>query len=212
MRLYLSADNVGKHGDRLLELVGDNKTVAYIGNAKDYWGKESRETKTKDHREEFEKLGFKFVEYDLRNYFDRQKISSSEIEKFGLVWCSGGNTFMLRRALKDSGLDEIIIDLVTKNKIVYGGSSAGSIVVTPSLRGTELADDPGVVKQFYDKDVFWEGLKFIDYYIVPHVGSYWFGPESEAMMEYLKRNNKEFKALSDGQVIVVDGEKQEFLQ
>lgn len=211
MRLYLSSNNVGVHGDRLLELVGENKTVAYIGNAKDYWGKESREKKTQDHREEFESLGFKFTEYDLRNYFDREKITASEIEKFGLVWCSGGNSFLLRRALKDSGFDQVILDLLAQDKIVYGGSSAGAIVVTPSLHGTELADDPGVVKTVYNQDVLWEGLNLVDFHIVPHVGSYWFGPESASMVEYLKRNNKEYKALSDNNVVLINGNTQELL-
>lgn len=211
MRLYLSSDNVGRHADKLLEMVGPNRTVAYIGNAKDYWGAESRATKTADHREEFEKLGFKFTEYDLRNYFDQQKITETEIARYGLIWGSGGNTFMLRRALRDSGLDKIILDLVNADKIVYGGSSAGSIVVTPSLHGTELADDPNVVADFYHQDVLWEGLNLTSNYIVPHVGSDWFGPESAAMIQYLKKNNLPFKALIDGQVYVVNGEVEELL-
>lgn len=211
MRLYLSSENVGKHAARLIELVGSNKTVAYIGNAKDYWGAESRAVKTTDHKAEFEANGFEFTEFDLRNYFDQQKITRQEIERFGLIWCSGGNTFMLRRALRDSGLDKIIIDLVNEDKIVYGGSSAGSIVATPSLHGTELADDPNVVGDFYKQEVLWEGLKLTSNYIVPHVGSDWFGPESAAMVQYLKKNKLSYKALIDGHVYIVDGDNEEVL-
>ncbi len=211
MRLYLSSENVGHHGDRLLKMVGANKTVAYIGNAKDYWGLESRIKKTADHKAEFESFGFKFTEFDLRNYFDQQKITESDVSGFGLIWCSGGNTFLLRRALRDSGLDKIIIDLVKADKVVYGGSSAGSIIATPSLHGTELADDPDVVRTTYDKDVFWEGLSLTPNHIVPHVGSDWFGPESAAMIQYLKKNELPYKALVDGQVYVVQGETEELL-
>ncbi len=211
MRLYLSSDNVGKHGDVLQKMAGDNRKVAYIGNAKDYWGAESRAKKTADHRAEFEEKGFEFTEFDLRNYFDQAKLSKEEMSKFGLIWCSGGNSFMLRRALRDSGLDKIIVDLVSEDKVVYGGSSAGAIVATPTLHGTELADDPNVVGDFYNQEVLWEGLNLVSYHIVPHVNSYWFGPESASMIQYLKKNQIEYKALEDGHVIVVDGDKQELL-
>jgi dipeptidase E len=210
MRLYLSSENVGNHADALLKMAGGNKSVAYIGNAKD-GDPQERAEKVPIHKQQFEDLGFKFTEFDLRNYFRDTKISREDIEGFGVIWCSGGNTFLLRRALLDSGIDRAIIDLVNEDKIVYGGSSAGSIIPTPSLRGTEFGDDPNEVERAYNKDVIWDGLNLVPFYIVPHFESEWFGAESQAMADYFEKANLPYKALKDGQVWLVDGDKQELL-
>ncbi len=210
MRLYLSSQNVGNHVHRLVDMVGKNRTVAYISNAKDYSSLERR-LKIPVHRTEFESLGFKFKEYDLRKYIGKSTELEAEITKFGLVFATGGNTFLLRRAMHDSGLDKIIIEGLKKDKFVYGGSSAGSIVACPSLKGVETGDDPEAVEKIYHKEVIWEGLNLVNFYLSVHHGSAWFGREAEAMVDFFKLHNMPYKTLSDGQVLVVDNDKQEIL-
>ncbi|HVV25674.1 MAG TPA: Type 1 glutamine amidotransferase-like domain-containing protein [Candidatus Saccharimonadales bacterium] len=212
MRLFLSSENVGNHAGRLLSLVGGNKKLAYIPNARDYGKKADSDAKTESHKEQFEALGFEFIKIDLRDYFGKSAALAKKIDGAGLVWVPGGNTFLLRRAMYDSGLDKLLVKLLREDKLVYGGSSAGSIVMTPSLHGTEWSDDPDQVKAVYGKDKIWNGLGLVDFYIVPHYGSDWFADKARHMAIYLKKHQLPYKPIRDGQVIVVDGEKVELLK
>lgn len=204
MRLFLSSYQFGNYSDELLKLVGENKKVAYIGNAKDDCQPQERKEKIAESKSEFEKLGFEFTEIDLRNYFVDKSGSKDVLIGKGLVWLGGGNTFLLRRALKDSGLDKIIVSMVKSDMIAYGGSSAGSIIPTPSLHGTEHGDDPSVVERIYGKKVVWDGLGLIQEYIVPHYDGEWFVDESKAMKKYFEDRKLTHQALQDGQVLLVN--------
>ena len=78
-------------------------------------------------------------------------------------------------------------------------------MLAPTLRGIDLVDDPFAVPEGYDKDIVWEGLSLIDYCIAPHYRS---DMEESAMIEktvqYFIDNKMLFKALRDGEVIVVE--------
>ena len=52
-----------------------------------------------------------------------------------LIWVNGGNVFLLRRAMQQSGLDNVIIERKSDDGFVYSGYSAGACVVGPTLRG-----------------------------------------------------------------------------
>lgn len=210
MKLFLSSQDFGNHSERLLELV-TNKKVLFINNAKDELSKNERRENSEAKKEDFESLGFNFEEVDLRDYFS-SPIPDSLLTDVGLVWFSGGNTFILRRALAYSGLDKVIIKLVKEDKVVFGGSSAGSIIACPTLRGTENGDDPYAVPVGYKKEIIWDGLNLVDFYIVPHYLSDWFGKKANAMKDYFEKNKLPQHALVDGQVIVVNGKEHEFLK
>ena len=126
-----------------------------------------------------------------------------------MVWVRGGNTFLLKSIFEQSGFDTVIFDLLNQDKIVYGGYSAGIVILTPTLKGIELVDDLSLVP---DKYTFrWDGLGILPFSIAPHYRSD--HPESEAIesvVEYFEKNNMPYKTLRDGQVIVVDGDPKEF--
>ncbi len=210
MRLYLSSQNVGNHANRLLEMVGSNRTVAYISNAKDY-SEQERSQKIPVHKVEFEALGFQFKEFDLRNYFGKSTQLENEIKNSGLVFATGGNTFLLRRAMFDSGLDQILIKYLKTNQFVYGGSSAGSLVACPSLHGVEMADNPDAVKRIYNKQIIWEGLHLTEFYLSVHYQSDWFRAKADALVNYYKKHKLPYKTLQDGQVYTINGKNQELL-
>jgi dipeptidase E len=69
-------------------------------------------------------------ELDLREYFD------------DAVWINGGNAFPLRRAMRQSGFDLVIRELLQADKIVYAGFSATACCAAAALRGAEMVDDP----------------------------------------------------------------------
>lgn len=212
MRLFLSSENVGRYGDRLVELVGDKKRVAYIPNARDFWtDTAASEEKTEKHRRQFRALGFELEVIDLKDYFGTTKVAEETFTDFGLVWAPGGNTFLLRRAMYDSGLDIVLKELLIEDKIVYGGSSAGAIMAAPSLHGTDIGDRPQDVGDIYGKEIVWDGLGLINKYLSVHNGADWFMEESKRVNQYFEHKHMPYIALEDGQVLVVDGDKEEFL-
>lgn len=212
MRLYLSSHGFGNHLERLQQMVGDNKKVLFIDNAKDDLSEDERQAHVAEKRLEFEEAGFEFYELDLRKYFGKSELLSKIVAGAGLVWVSGGNTFLVRRALKYSGLDEILMNDLRKDLFVYGGSSAGAIIMTKTLRGTEMGDDPYVAPEGYEQEIIWNGLGMIYPQLVPHYQSSWFGNEAQAMIDYFEENGLKYKGLKDGEVYVVDGEFEERLE
>ncbi|MFF5209060.1 Type 1 glutamine amidotransferase-like domain-containing protein [Streptosporangium sp. NPDC000396] len=88
---------------------------------------------------------------------------------------------------------------------LYAGYSAGCCVLAPSLRGLELVDDPGAVRELYGADPLWDGLGLLEYAIVPHYRSE--HPESEAVelvAAHYRTENVRHRTLRDGQAIVID--------
>lgn len=212
MRLYLSSDGFGNHLERLQQMVGDNKKVLFIDNAKDNSSEDERQAHVAERKLEFEAAGFEFYELDLRKYFGKSELLAKIVAGAGMVWVSGGNTFTVRRALKYSGLDEILMNDLRQDLFVYGGSSAGSIIMTKTLHGTEMADDPYMVPEGYEEEIIWSGLGMIYPQLVPHYQSTWFGDKAQAMVDYFEENGLKYKGLKDGEVYVVDGEFEERLE
>lgn len=195
-----------------MELVGENTRTAFINNAKDYYNVEDRLEKTEEKKSDFHQLGFEVHELDLRAYFGKEAELENKLKEYGVVWASGGNTFILRRAMAASGFDKAIKKLLAKDQIVYGGSSAGSCVAAKSLRGIDQGDRPhpeDVPSGYPSKEIIWRGLGLVDFMIVPHYGSTRFAKEADATVRYLKEHNLPYKILRDGQVVVIDRGKKE---
>ena len=207
MKLYLSSYRLGANPKQLRELVADNTKAGVVSNALDFWNDtERRQGSIRREIADLESLGLDVVELDLRNYFESSETLLKRMSDFGLLWVTGGNSFILRRAMKQSGLDQLLLSYQSEGKrdFVYAGYSAGAVVVTPTLRGIELVDEPHVVPDRYDPEIIWEGLGLVAYSIAPHYRSN--HPESAAIeyvVEYFERHGMPFKALADGEVDVV---------
>lgn len=211
MKLYLSSFGLGNRPDELRALLRGGKRVAVVLNAKDASTPEGRRESLEREIEALVGLGLIPVELDLRDYFGRPEELREVLKGFDLVWVRGGNTFVLRRALRQSGADAILREMLREDAIVYGGFSAAVAVLTPSLEGIELVDDPNAVPEGYEPTVVWEGLGVLPYAVAPHYRSD--HPESESverLVQYFVDREVSFKTLSDGEVIVVDGDR-EFL-
>jgi len=212
MRLFLSSENLGKYPEAFIELVGDNNKLAFIENAKDDWTIDDRSEKLQEHKHQFRQLGFDVHELDLRDFFGKADKLEDWIKDFGGVFAAGGNSFILRRAMAQSGLDKILPKMLANNSLAYGGSSAGAIVATPSLRGSEHGDYPKTIPKHYEKKIIWKGLSLVPFYVVPHYKSDWWGKEADQMAQKLKAKNLKYYTLRDGQVIVVEAGKIEYLK
>jgi dipeptidase E len=211
MKLYLSSQGFGNHLDRLKDMAGNDRRVLFVDNAKDELPEAERSAHVEQKRQEFTEAGFDFYELDLRNYFRSPDMLRPIIDAAPFVWVSGGNTFVLRRAFAYSGFDTIVLNALRSTGMVYGGSSAGSIVMTKTLRGTERGDDPYTVPAGYSEDIVWDGLAAIYPQLVPHYQSDWFKQEAESMRDYFEREGLTYQTLQDGEVYVVDGNYEEKL-
>jgi dipeptidase E len=209
MRLYLSSFRNGNKPDELIKLLGAGRRTAVINNALDFVNADERADSLLNELNRLKEIGLEPTEIDLRSYFHSPEGLKQKLAEFDLIWVRGGNAFVLRRAFRQSGADKAIAELLTEDKIVYGGYSAGIDMLTPSLHGAELVDDPHTVPDGYDTDIIWDCLGLLPYAIAPHYKSD--HPESAAIdksVEYLVDNHIPFIALRDGEAIVVEGPNQ----
>lgn len=211
MRLYLSSQDLGDHADRLLAMLGDNKKMLFIDNAKDFLPPVERADHTQQKRQELEQIGLVFEELDLRDYFGKKADLHHKLDNVGLIFADGGNTFILRRAMYYSGFDTILTKKLMDDAVVYAGSSAGAVVATPSLHGAEFGNDLQEIPAGYKDEIIWKGLNLVDFYLVPHYLSDWFGDTAHRREQYFKDHDLPYKTLMDGQVFVWQGTQQELL-
>ena len=204
MQLYLSSYQLGTNPDELASLVLGDKRIGVIRNALDFSMDEPRLIKGReDEFSQLSDIGLVPQEIDLRQYFFENGALESVINELNALWVVGGNTFILRKAMKQSGLDNILIDRVGEGDFVYAGYSAGACVVTPTLAGIHLADEPESNPQGYNREIIWDGLNLVPFCIAPHYRSD--HPESEMIektVEYFIENKIPFVALHDGEVLV----------
>lgn len=200
MRLYLSSFRTGAHPARLLALAGGPRT-AVLTHALDDAPPEVRDAAVGREVGELAALGLDPYPVDLR-----EPGAVGALAGYDLLWVRGGNVFTLRRALADTGADTVLVDLLRRDTVAYGGYSAGCCVLADDLSGLERVDDPG------DPPVR-TGLGLLDRAFVPHVRTPEH-PESadcDALAAAYAAAGRPHWALRDGDVLVVDGPVTELL-
>jgi len=210
MNLYLSSYLIGDQGLNLARLAQD-KTALLVSNALDF-SNDSERLRSSAEREmgRLADLGIPSEALDLRDYFTSRAILAEKVDAAGMLWVVGGNTFLLRKAMHLSGLDQLIRSKLDDEHFLYGGYSAGVCILSPSLRGIHLADEPEAQSNGYEHPIIWEGLGLIDYYVVPHYRCDHFESESmEGVVDYYLENDLPYRVISDGEVILDTTNKRE---
>jgi dipeptidase E len=208
MRFYLSSDRFGDRFDLLLGMLGKGARVGVIANALDAIPEGERVAYARsvhDPIAELRAAGLGAFDLDLRHYFGAPERLADTLSKLHLVWVTGGNAFLLRRAMRQSGFDRLIGNFLADDDLVYGGWSAGAVVAGPDLRGFELMDDPQLLAEGYDPAPIWEGLGLVPFHLVPHYESD--HPDSEAagrLTAYLLDQALPYRTLRDGDVLLRD--------
>lgn len=208
MRLYLSSFSLGDRPAELLALTRSARRAAIILNALDNHPGE-RASWLKNQTDRLTGLGFNAVELDLRDYFNSPAGLDACLKDLDIVWINGGNAFLLRRAMRQSGFDALIKTALTKDEIVYAGFSAAAVIASDSLRGLETIDDPDDIPPGYDQQIIWDGLGLVSFAIAVHFNSD--HPESEAVdraIAFYQAQGIPFKTLQDGEVLIIDGDRQ----
>ncbi|MBD3362496.1 hypothetical protein GF362_02145 [Candidatus Dojkabacteria bacterium] len=208
MKFYLSSYKLGNEYKKLQKMISKtNQKLAYISNALDFSNDINRRKKSVESDiNDLQRFNVSIQKVDLREYFGKRQKLQEIIREYDLLWVRGGNTFVLRQAMKLSGFDEILLAMwKNQEKKIYGGYSAGVCVLTQTLRGIELVDDVSQKPYGTDVEVIWNGLGILDYQVAPHYKSD--HPETEdvdRLVNYYIENKILFKALRDGDVITIE--------
>ena len=211
MRLYLSSFDIGNRPEELVALAGQGRRAAIVVNALDDH-LEGRAIWLKAQAAKLVELEFDVVELDLRTYFGAPDELGRFLGDIDVVWINGGNAFVLRRAMKQSGFDLIIKRALAGDEIVYAGFSAAAVIVSNSLRGLEFVDDPRAVPEGYDADIVWDGLGLVPFAIAVHFQSE--HPESKLVdreIAFYEANGIPYRTLRDGEALVIDRDRQEIV-
>ena len=84
--------------------------------------------------------------------------------KTDFCFVNGGNNFYLLKQMRETGFDVEIKDFLARGG-VYGGSSAGSVIVGPDVEPTRILESG----DFGIQDT--RGLNLVDFVVMPHWGS-----------------------------------------
>lgn len=157
--LTSSYSNVAGELPKLLTEKPEDTTVAFIATAanvyEDKWFVEVDRNKLIEQ-------GFKIKEIDLKSY-STEGLLEREVADCGVLFVSGGNTFYLLEQVRKSGFGEVLKRLGDTD-VVYVGSSAGSIIVTPTIAiaGVEPGDEN--ISGLTDLT----GIHLLDFEVSPH--------------------------------------------
>ena len=205
MKLYLSSYRI-PHLESLLQLAGmpaSEIKMAIIPNAKDYYAVRARNFKLRQTEEYMSAIGIRSETVDLKEYDDPAALRG-KLSAFNMIWVSGGNTFCLRYEMKRSGFEKIIRQLL-EDGIVYCGESAGTCVAGFSLKGLEKEDEPE-----FAESIFWDGLGWVDRFILPHADNPAFSDDAE-YTRGLYKNDGRYIEIDDNQVLIIDGDTEKIV-
>jgi len=112
-----------------------------------------------------------------------------------IIHIEGGNTFYLLKALRETGFDKILKELLEEGK-VYIGTSAGSYIMCPTI---EVTDWDKTVKGRFGVTDF-TALNYVPFLLKAHYQD----KKEDDVREHLKTLKYPLRILRDGQGIVVE--------
>lgn len=208
MNFYLSSYKLGNEVEQLKKLINKTSTkFAYIPNALDFTNadKERLKKHIASDMDDLKAVGASVELLDLKDYFGREDALKAKLDELGGIYISGGNVFILRQAMKLSGLDKLILAMQQRQDFLYMGYSAGCCVLSEKLTQYGMTDDPNDFPYEGLKEQIWEGLGILPFIFEPHYDSD--HPESESTWKEIQEliNKKElFKAYRDGEVLIIE--------
>ena len=207
MKYYLSSYRFGNETKRLKTMLPAGSKIGHINNSRDFTFTNPGIKAEQERKEiaQLNDLGFAAEPLDLQQYFGKEDLLKIKLSELNGLWVSGGNTFVLRQAMMLSGFDNIFEELRKRRDFLYAGYSAGVCVLCDSLKYIQNVDDPSDFPYEGNRETIWDGLGVFNYGILPHYDSGHF--ESEEIGKELQRcidNKWLFKALRDGEVIIID--------
>lgn len=195
MKLFLASE-AGDPAtiEKLREYIGgfEGKSIAYIptaANGEEAFGSWKENSST---YQLVQTLGAKISPIQLEDYKNSTVIN--DLMNKDILWFAGGYPGYLMYWIRRCELDKALPELLKTS--LYVGSSAGSMITSPSLGTAEWffsESEPGASSI--------PGLGLVDFEIYPHY--------AENNLEYIKANykGKKLYLLKNGEEIIVEDEK-----
>jgi dipeptidase E len=195
---YILTSNANSVTSSWSEELGMNQkklTAAFIDTAADVYDKANADWLKAD-RASLTDLGLTVTDYSLVDKTKEQVMN--ELEKFDILFVSGGNTFYLLEHSNKSGFTQLIKEDYFKDKL-YIGSSAGSVLLSNSIEPIKFLDDPSVTSL-----TSYEAIGLLDFTIYPHWGSPHFKKKYQQATQYAYDHAFAGFLLADHQYLVID--------
>ncbi|MFZ2038977.1 MAG: Type 1 glutamine amidotransferase-like domain-containing protein [Minisyncoccia bacterium] len=206
MKLFLASsfEKTASIFEQKLQTSLKGKKVIFISNAADnhtgdkWW--------VNSDRDAFNKHNAVIIETDLRTIpkddFDNL-LNTSDIIHF-----CGGSILYTISLIKEKGFDTLIADYVKNDKIIYSGTSAGSMIVAKdlSLEMFDPEEKPYVANM---KDL--SGLGLTNFIIMPHSNNADFMEGNVEIIKLLSKYSQPVIFIYDNQAVWVEDDKFEIV-
>ena len=196
MKLLLASNGqfLIEEGYKLVGIPVDKIRIGYITTASK---RASSNEYIKIHEKMMRNHNLYFEDIDIENK------NENDLRKFfadkNIIHMEGGNTYHLLKAIKQSGFDKILKDLIDKG-MVYVGTSAGSSIVGPTIE----------FSSHIPKEATSEELKSLN--MVPFLIKSHYTDDKEAeYSERIKTLKYPIRFLRDGQGILIENGKYTFV-
>lgn len=157
-------------------------------------------------RKEFVERGCQITDVDLKSISKDELIQ--HIEHADILHICGGNVFYLLSLVEQKGIDQAIVQSVRDNKILYTGTSAGSIIAAQSVELYKY-DEEGL--KYAEGRTDFSGLGLVNFLVIPHIGNPKFGEHHKNMVEHLSKDSQPVLMLNDSQAVWVEDNKFEIV-
>jgi dipeptidase E len=145
------------------------------------------------------------LEFDYTvDYFDFEFDEKMELLQYDLVYIIGGNPFYLMKQINKNEYKDILFRIHKSGAIIVG-ASAGSMVLTNSIRLVNILDSELNASVNLNN---LKGLGLVSIELCPHYNRFKdrFSFFEEKVEDYKSKLDVEFYPLTDGQGIWVDGD------
>jgi cyanophycinase len=201
----------------LSEMNSDKKNIATITTASENYQEEIG----RDYKKAFEAIGCQAVSpLEIRDRKDAYKESNiKKIKKAGAVMFCGGNQLRLSTILGGTDVMDIIREKYEKEKFIIAGTSAGAMVMSPSM----IVEGKSETALYKGELKITTGFGFLDGVIIDthFLKRGRFGRLSQAVAinpeqlgigveedtAVLVTEGKDMEVIGSGNVIIIDGQK-----
>ncbi|WP_077798295.1 Type 1 glutamine amidotransferase-like domain-containing protein [Streptomyces sp. JHA26] len=154
---------------------------------------------TEKDREKLRSLGFQVTDVDIAAT-PREDIQRA-LKRADIIFVGGGNTFYLLQEARRSGFDTMLRESIEAGT-PYIGSSAGSVLLGPTVEPIKMMDDP---KEAPELDSY-DGLGLVDFVPLVHYGNEEFVEEYRTALAGLYAAGPRFVLVRDHEFLTVRGD------
>lgn len=171
--------------------------VAFIANASD--NAQEHPWWVDGDRNRFAELGYQTTDIDLRTITADELTQA--LAEADILHIAGGAVFYLVGLINERGFASIITDAIKNDSIVYTGTSAGAMIMGPSIALFAFDEEE---KPFLADVPDQRGLEIINFAIMPHSNNIDFAAEFGTVVAKLPTHTDPLLFIQDTQAVWVE--------